>query len=80
MKPTPNCKKSLPEVQTFELSWQICQNLKLKTFRLSPLPMQNPYSKTFLNVKFLFVNQFSNFLRHILGLQECLNHDKIIHV
>ena len=33
--------------------------------------MQNPYSKTFLDVKFLFVNRFSKFLRHILGLKEC---------
>ena len=34
--------------------------------------MQNPYSKTFLDIKFLFVNWFSIFLRHILGLKECL--------
>ena len=39
--------------------------------------MQNPYSKIFLNIKFLFVNRLSKFLRHILG-QGMLNHDKII--
>ena len=50
----------------------ICQNLKLKIFGLSPLSMQNPYSKTFVDIKFLFVNRFSIFLRHILGLKECL--------
>ena len=33
--------------------------------------MQNHYSKTFLDVKFLFVNWFSKFLLHILGLKEC---------
>ena len=69
-KPTPNSKKSLSGVQTFDKSRQICQNPKLKMFGLSPLPMQNPYSKTFLDVKYLFVNRFSKFLRHILGLKE----------
>ena len=34
--------------------------------------MQNPYSKVFLDMKFLFVNRFSKFLLHILGLKECL--------
>ena len=28
--------------------------------------------KNILDIKFLFVNQFSKFLRHILGLKECL--------
>ena len=51
----------------FELSQQICQNPKLK---FSPLPMQNPFSKTFLDIKFLFVNRFSKFWLHILGLKE----------
>ena len=32
--------------------------------------MQKSYSKTFLDVKFLFVTRFSNFLRHILGQKE----------
>ena len=34
-------------------------------------PCKNPYSKTFLDIKFLFVYWFSKFLRHILGLKEC---------
>ena len=45
-------KRSLPGVQTFELSKQICQNPKFKIFGLSPLPMQKTYSKTFLDIKF----------------------------
>ena len=32
--------------------------------------MQKSYSKTFIDVKFLFVNLFSKFLRHILGQKE----------
>ena len=54
----------------FEWSQQIYKNPKLKLFGLSPLSMQNPYSKAFLDVKYLFVNRFSKFLRHILGLKE----------
>ena len=46
-----------------------CQSQKLKIFGLHPLPMQNPYSNTFLDIKFLFIN-FSNFLWLILGLKE----------
>ena len=53
----------------------LCQNLKLKMFGLSPLPMQNPFSKTFLDIKVLFVNRFSKILRHILGM---LNHNQIV--
>ena len=35
--------------------------------------MQNPFSKkNILDIKFLFVNRFSKFLRHILWLKECL--------
>ena len=34
-------------------------------------PCKNPSSKTLLGVNFLFVNRFSKFLRHILGLKEC---------
>ena len=34
-------------------------------------PCKSPYSKTFLDIKFLFLNRFSKFLRHILGLKEC---------
>ena len=61
IKPTPTCNKSLPGVQTFEFSRQICQNPKLNSFGLSPLSTQNPYSKTFLDTEFWFVNQFSIF-------------------
>ena len=43
---------------------------KVKDIWIVPLPMQNAYLKTFLDVKFLFVNRFSRFLRHILGLKE----------
>ena len=39
-------------------------------------PCKNPYSRTFLDFKFLFVNRFSKFLRHILGLKGMLNLDK----
>ena len=33
-------------------------------------PCKNPCLKTFLDVNFLFVNQSSKILRHILGLKE----------
>ena len=32
---------------------------------LSPLPMQNPYSKLILVIKSLFVNRLSKFLLHV---------------
>ena len=35
--------------------------------RLSPLPMQNPYSKFLLVIKTLFVHRFSKFLQVLLG-------------
>ena len=48
---------------------------------LSPLPMQNAYSKIFLDVNFLFENRFSFFFffaaHYYLGV---LNNDKIIYV
>ena len=40
IEPTPDSKKSLPGVQTFEYSQHICKNPKLKMFGLSPLPMK----------------------------------------
>ena len=40
--------------------------LKVYGHGLCPLPMQNPYSKLILGIKFLFDNQFSKFLLHIL--------------
>ena len=78
IQPTPHCKKSLPGFQTFEFSRQISQNPKLKSFGLSPLPMQNPYSKTFLHSEFFICKPiFKIFAAHFrtLGM---LNHDKII--
>ena len=33
---------------------------------LSPIPMQNPYTKLLFGLNFLFVIQFSKFLLHIL--------------
>ena len=60
IKPTSSSIKSLPEVQMFELSRQFCQN-SVKYFGLSPLSMQNPYWKMFLEIKNLFVNWFSKF-------------------
>ena len=70
IKPNPNGKKSLPRVQTFEFSRQICQNLKLKSFGLSPLPMQNPYSKTLPETEPLPANRPSKPLRHTSGPKE----------
>ena len=40
--------------------------LKVYDQGLSPLPMQNPYSKLILDIKSLFVNRFSKCLLHIL--------------
>ena len=40
--------------------------LKVCDHGLSPLPMQNPYSKLILGIKSLFVNRFSKGLLHIL--------------
>ena len=42
--------------------------------------MQNPYSKTFLDIKFLFVNRFSNFFAAHFRTKGMLNHNKIIFV
>ena len=33
--------------------------------------MKNTRSKSFLGIKFLFLNRFSKFLWHFLGLLEC---------
>ena len=76
IKPTPNSKKSLPVVQMFEKSRHICQNPKLMMIGLSSLPMQNPYSKTFLDVKFLFANDFQTFVAPF-RTKGILNNDKI---
>ena len=40
--------------------------LKVYDHGLSPLPMQNPYSKLLLDKNALFVKRFSKFLLHIL--------------
>ena len=72
IKPTPNCKKSLPGVQTFEKMRQICQDPKLKILDYLPsTAYAKSLFKTFLDIKVLFVNRFSKFLRHILGLKGC---------
>ena len=44
----------------------ILPELKVNVHRLSPLPIQNPYSKLILGLNFLFLNQFSKILPHIL--------------
>ena len=44
---------------------------KIVTSLANNFSMQNPYSNTFLDVNFLFVNRYSKYLRHILGLKEC---------
>ena len=71
IKPTPNCKKSLLGFQTFEKKLVNLPESRVRTFGLSPLPMQNACSKTFLDIRFLFVNRLSKYLRCILGLKEC---------
>ena len=43
---------------------------KVKDFGLSPLPMHNPYSETFLGIKFVFVDRFSKCLWHNLGQKD----------
>ena len=58
-------------------SGRLCQKSKLKIFGLSPLPMQNPYSKTFLDIKLLFVNRFSIFFATHFRTKGMLTHDKI---
>ena len=70
-KTNTKLKEKLTRGPNVWIKLQICQNLKSKMFGLSPLPMQNPYSKTFLDIKFLFVTRFSKCFRHILGLKEC---------
>ena len=50
-----------------ELSHLICQNFKIT----SPDYIQNTWSRSFLGVKFVFVNQFSKLLWHFLRLLAC---------
>ena len=65
-----NIKICLNEVQTLEQSHQICLNSKFKIFGLPPLHMQNTRSRSFLGVKFLFMNRCSKFLWQFLRLFE----------
>ena len=52
--------------QNFDTSHQFLPESKVYDHGLSPLTMQNPYSKLFLGIKSVFVNLFSKILLHIL--------------
>ena len=45
--------------------------LRLHSDLLTISSCKIPIQKHFLDLKFLFVNRFSKFLQHILGLKEC---------
>ena len=62
IKPTPNCKKSLPGVQTFEKKFTNLPESKVKDFWIISLAYaKSLFKKTFLDIKVLFVNRFSIF-------------------
>ena len=58
-----------------------CYFWKLVTSLANNFSMQKSLCINILDVKFLFVNRFSNFLRHILGQKEYnIMNDKIIFI
>ena len=58
--------QKLSSDENFLFESKMLPELKVCDHGLSPLPMQNPYSKLIFGIKSLFVNRFSNFLLHIL--------------
>ena len=60
------CHRILTRDQNFWFKSMMLSELKVYDHGLSPLPMQNPYSKLIPVIKSLFVNCFSKFLLHTL--------------
>ena len=60
------CHRKLISDQNFLFKSKLLPELKVYGHGLSPLPMQNLYSKLILGIKSLFVKGFSKFLLHIL--------------